>query len=162
MKLETKYHSLMNIIEKHKVGDATALSACFSLLSAGNKIDKACATRLAVHQLSESRFLLLTLLFEYGALSPLALAQLSGVTKPTITSLTTALEKEGLIIRSDVAEDGRKFEISLTEAGRTLIGVVFQDHSRWITRITQNLSQQEMNLLVGLLDKMFVNNPDNE
>lgn len=160
MKLEKKYSSLINIIKKHGVADITAVKACFSLLSAGNRIDRECAKRLGIYQLSESRFMILTLLFDYEMLSPLEIAKLSGVTKPTITSLITSLEKDGLIKRSSVPSDGRKLEITLTEEGRELIQKLFMEHSQWIANITRNLTDMEMEVLVQILDKMFQNSSD--
>ena len=160
MKLEKKYSSLTNIIKKHVMVDISAVKACFSLLSAGNRIDKECAKRLGVYQLSESRFMILTLLFEYEVLSPVEIANLSGVTKPTTTSLITSLEKDGLIKRSNAPSDGRKLEITLTEEGRELIQKVFQEHSYWIANITKNLTDSEMETLVCILDKMFRNASD--
>lgn len=157
MKLEKKYSSLTNIIEKHKIANISAVKTCFSLLSAANNIDKACAKRLGVYQLSESRFMILALLFEYNTLSPLTIAKLIGVTKPTITSLIISLQKEGLIQRKNVPEDGRKYIISLTEQGEKLIKIVFHQHSRWIANITKNITNSEMETLIFILDKIRQN-----
>lgn len=157
VKLEKKYSSLINIIKKYGIVDLTAVKACFSLLSAGDRIDRECAERLGIYQLSESRFMILTLLFDHEILSPLEMAKLTGVTKPTITSLITSLEKDGLIKRSSVPSDGRKLEITLTEEGRELIEKLFMEHSQWIANITRNLTDMEMEALVQILDKMFQN-----
>lgn len=154
MELEKKYSSLTQLIKKHKLADISAVETCFSLLSTANNIDKACAKRLGVYQLSESRFMILALLFEYNALSPLTIAELIGVTKPTITSLILSLQKEGLIKRNNVPEDGRKYEISLTEQGDKLIKTVFYQHSLWIANITQNITNSEMKTLICILDKI--------
>ncbi|PJR65800.1 hypothetical protein CWM52_07135 [Raoultella sp. T31] len=101
--------------------------------------------------------MILTLLFDHEILSPLEMAKLTGVTKPTITSLITSLEKDGLIKRSSVPSDGRKLEITLTEEGRELIQKLFMEHSQWIANITRNLTDMEMEALVQILDKMFQN-----
>ncbi|MFK8258382.1 MarR family winged helix-turn-helix transcriptional regulator [Erwinia sp. AnSW2-5] len=160
MKLEKKYSSLTNIIKKRGVIDIDAVNACFKLLSAGNRIDKECAQRLGLHQLSEGRFMVLALLSEYEVLSPLEIANFSGVTKPTITSLIASLERECLIKRNNVPTDGRKIEISLTGEGSDLINKIFEEHSHWIVNITKNLTESEMKTLVSILDKMFMNTSD--
>lgn len=154
MELEKKYSSLTQLIKKHKQADISAVETCFSLLSTANNIDKACAKRLGGYQLSESRFMILALLFEYNALSPLTITELIGVTKPTITSLILSLQKEGLIKRNNVPEDGRKYKISLTEQGEKLIKTVFHQHSLWIANITKNITNSEMETLICILDKI--------
>lgn len=155
MKLEKKYTSLASIIKKHKVANISAVEACFSILSTGKKIDKQCSERLSDFGLSEGRFMVLVLLFEYKMLTPQEIATLSGVTKPTITSLINSLVKDALVNKTDAPVDGRKINITLTHKGQVLIHKIFKDHSRWIASITQNLTDSEIETLIGILNKMF-------
>lgn len=161
MNLGKRYNSLRNIIQKSKEVDITAITACFTLLSVSNKIDQECAERLSKYQLSESRFIILALLFEYESLMPIEIANLTGVTKPTITSLITSLVKDNLINKIHVPSDHRKFQIALTEKGRNLIQRVFKEHSYWIASITKNLTNSEMEYLTNILNKIFGNNKNN-
>lgn len=154
MKLEKKYKSLANIIKKHGVANLLAVETCFSLLSTGNKIDRECAQRLGSFQLSEGRFMVLVLLFEYKVLTPQEIATLSGVTKPTISTFISSLLKDGLINKTAAYADGRKVDISLTEKGQNLISKIFKKHSLWIANITENLTESEMKTLNFLLNKI--------
>lgn len=155
MNLGKRYNSLRNIIKKSEEINITAITACFTLLSASNKIDEECAKRLRLYQLSESRFIILALLLEYESLIPLEIANLTGVTKPTITSLITSLEKDNLINKIPVPSDQRKSKIVLTEQGRYLIQEALKEHSRWIANITKNLTNYEKEYLIHILNKMF-------
>lgn len=160
MNLEKKYKSLAKIINKDNLANKLAVDACFSLLSAANKIDKECASRLGDYQLSEGRFMVLVLLLEYEVLSPQEIAKLSGVTKPTITMFISSLLKKGLINKTEAESDGRKMNITLTEDGRELITKLFKSHSQWITNITNKLTNSEMENLIFLLNKMFQHKGD--
>ncbi|WP_239373755.1 MarR family winged helix-turn-helix transcriptional regulator [Snodgrassella gandavensis] len=154
MKLEKKYTSLASIIKKHNVANTLAVEACFSLLSSGNRIDKECAKQLGNYQLSEGRFMVLVLLFEYKVLSPQEIAALSGVTKPTITSFIHSLVKDELVNKTDAPSDGRKIDLTLTEKGKNLISKIFKEHSLWIVGITKNLTDSEMETFICILNKI--------
>ena len=69
-------------------------------------------------------------LSQYGLLAPLLesrsarvreLAQQAGITAPTATRLLDTLERRGLVLRLQVAEDRRGVSVTLTDAGRTLL-----------------------------------------
>lgn len=160
MDLEKKYKSLATIINKDDLANKLAVEACFSLLSAANKIDRECASRLGDYQLSEGRFMVLVLLLEYKVLSSHEIAKLSGVTKPTITTFISSLLKEGLINKTETQSDGRKMDITLTEKGHELITKLFKSHSLWITNITKKLTDSEMKNLIFLINKMFQHKGD--
>lgn len=160
MDLEKKYKSLATIINKDGLANKLAVEACFSLLSAANRIDKECASRLGDYQLSEGRFMVLVLLLEYKVLSSQEIATLSGVTKPTMTTFISSLSKEGLVNKMEKRSDGRKIDITLTEKGQELITKIFKSHSLWITNITKNLTDSEMEKLIFLINRMFQHKGD--
>jgi MarR family transcriptional regulator, organic hydroperoxide resistance regulator len=69
-------------------------------------------------------------LSQYGLLQPLLesrsarvreLAQQAGISAPTATRLLDTLERRGLVLRLQVAEDRRGVSVTLTDAGRTLL-----------------------------------------
>lgn len=154
MELEKKYISLARIIEKREAANLLSIEACFSILSAGMRIDKECAKRLSDYQLSEGRFMVLVLLLEHKVLSPQEIATLSGVTKPTITSFIHSLVKDELVNKTEVTTDRRKIDITLTKKGQNLIEIIFKEHSLWIANITKNLTDSEIKALICILNKM--------
>ncbi|MFC0179451.1 MarR family winged helix-turn-helix transcriptional regulator [Thorsellia kenyensis] len=156
MYLESKYRTLTSILKKQHINNLVGIEACFMLLSYADKINQACAKKLGEHQLSESRFMILTLLLEYDVLSSKKIATLCGVTKPTMTSLIHSLLKDELVYKNKTSQDGRQVDIKLTEKGKKLIMNLFQDHISWIESITKQFSVLELETLTNLLNKITV------
>jgi len=75
--------------------------------------------RLQPHNLSQARYVLLTLLAE--APEPIAqndLAERAGITGPTLVRQLDQLENAGLVQRQDAPEDRRVKHVCITGAGR--------------------------------------------
>ena len=71
-----------------------------------------------------------------------------------MTVVIRNLEKEGLITRHVNEDDRRAFVIGLTEAGRTLIGPVFEQHLFLLEDVFGRLTQEDKDALLVLLKKM--------
>jgi len=76
-------------------------------------------------------------LSQYGLLQPLAerkqartgeLAEAAGITASTATRILDALERRGLVMRLQAADDRRAVAVRLTSRGRVLLG----RHREWI------------------------------
>ncbi|GAA4659623.1 MarR family winged helix-turn-helix transcriptional regulator [Gordonia humi] len=63
----------------------------------------------------------LTRLNDFGPARVTALAELQGVTQPSMTSLVSSLEGSGLVTRRRDPADGRAALVELTEAGRIAV-----------------------------------------
>ena len=138
-----------------EAGQISALSVPLSLASS---IDRDCANQLAVHGLSEGRFILLFLLEAAGGgIAPKTLAEQAGITRATVTGLLDGLEREGLIERQADTEDRRALKIQLTSKGKLIAKEVFDQHSRWISGLFGNLSFEERDQLTQLLEKVSNN-----
>ena len=105
--------------------------------------------------LSQGRLLILMLLFQDSeqTWTPAKLADTLGVTRATVTGLLNVLEKDQWIERLPYSEDGRMKEIILTEAGYTKITEFIPGHLERITKIWDNFSDEELELLLQLLGK---------
>lgn len=151
MKLEQKYRVLIS-----KVGAAAEeMRICFEILSLAGQIDRACAARLAPYRLSESKFLLLSLLRdEAEGAAPHALADLAGVTRATMTGLLDGMARDGLITRSHDPEDRRKMIIGLTPVGKALADRLGAEHLRWISSLCSGLAPEDRRMLSALLERV--------
>tara|TARA_R110002096_G_scaffold43174_10_gene116396 strand:+ start:2167 stop:2616 length:450 start_codon:yes stop_codon:yes gene_type:complete len=75
--------------------------------------------RLLPHNLSQARYVLLTLLVEAsGPLAQSDLAEQAGIAGPTLVRQLDHLENAGLVQRRDVPDDRRVKHVCITTAGR--------------------------------------------
>jgi len=158
MKLEQKYHALVQEAQQRQMPDVEGIHLCFQTLSLAAGIDRDCAALLAPHGLSEGRFVLLFLLDAASdPLAPNTLAEQAGITRATVTGLLDGLEREGLVKRHANANDRRALYIQLTRKGKRVAKTVFEQHSHWIASLYGNLSAAERKQLAALLEKVAGN-----
>ena len=91
---------------------------------------------------------------ERGELNPSEISERQGVSRNTISSLIRSLEKEGLIARRLDEQDRRKFNISLTEDGRSLVSQYAREHLDRVSQCFAGLTQSEQETLSQLLTKI--------
>jgi len=104
--------------------------------------------------LSFRGYVLLMTCWMRGPLGVAELAQAQGVTRAAIVQAANTLEKRELIVRAPDAADGRKVQISLTDAGLRLVE---QAHARihdFERAATSGLSAGEMQTLTSLLRRV--------
>ncbi len=152
--LGQKHITFIDLIRANNPENLEKIILCMKLLATTEAIDKFCAEKLELHQLSESRLILLTLLHEKGALTPQAAAEFCGVTKATMTQQINTLFKDQLIDKQIVAEDRRKYLLIMTDKGRKVITTALAEHTAWIEQMTSSLSQSEMDQLSEILAKI--------
>lgn len=93
------------------------------------------------------------------SLSPGDLIASTMVTSGTMTNRIDQLEKAGLVVRSQSREDGRSFQISLTDKGFQVIDEAVAAHVRTQAELVSGLSAEEQRALDGLL-KTFLGKLD--
>lgn len=153
--LEQKYQALLAEAGRRQLPGQDSIRLCFQTLSLAAAIDRDCARLLAVHGLSEGRFVLLFLLDAASdGLAPSRLAEQAGVTRATVTGLLDGLERDALIARQAQAGDRRALRIRLTPQGQQLAQAVVAQHGRWIAGLFGGLTPAERSQLAGLLDKV--------
>lgn len=153
-----KYERLRRMAESYPSldMDPTALEAFLVLVSVSEEVSAALETSFARDGLGQARSMVLVLLLENqpDPLSHSKLAELSGVTKGTITGLVDALERDGYVRRENSGEDRRVTPVALTPAGRQLIERILPAHNRQIAGLMGKLSVSERKTLVSLLRKV--------
>lgn len=87
-------------------------------------------------------------------LNPSEISNRQGVTRNTISALIRSLEEEGLVERRLDPDDRRRFNISLSEAGRSLVGEYARQHLAMIGSCLTVLSAEEQETLARLLHKV--------
>lgn len=112
--------------------------------------------------LSEGKLVLLLLLRQASGtgMTPSQLASAARVTRGTITGLLTGLERSGLVKRLEHPEDGRMITIELTEVALALFEQVLPERIQRISTFMAELSEEEQQQLLSLLEKMARHLPD--
>jgi len=87
-------------------------------------------------------------------LNPSEISNRQGVTRNTISSLIRSLEEEGLVERRLDPDDRRRFNISLTDAGRSLVDEYARQHLAMIGSCITVLSTEEQETLSTLLRRV--------
>ncbi|QYN42498.1 MarR family winged helix-turn-helix transcriptional regulator [Gilliamella sp. ESL0443] len=157
MKLDERYLSFCTVLEKEKKTNLRRIKTCFTLLSVAKKIDQQCAQRLLKFKLSESRFIILVLLKEYTKLPLQDISKLLGIKKASTTTLISSLVEDRLIQKQNFNADKRIYLVSLTDSGAQLVEKVLSQHSIWIEKMTNSLTEDEMNSFNKILNKIYKN-----
>ena len=109
---------------------------------------------LTPYDLTTAQFGVLEALYHLGDLKICELIDKTLSTSGNMTVVIRNLEKEGLITRHVNVEDRRAFVIGLTEAGRTLIRPVFEQHLFLLEDVFGRLTVEDKDALLVLLKKM--------
>lgn len=157
MQLENRYLSFCNILKKENTINLEKIRTCFTLLSVSNLIDIECSKRLQQFHLSESRLIILVLLQEYQELSLQEIAKHLGITKASTTTLISSLVNKQLISKRNDKKDKRITLVSLTSAGTDLLTETLKQHSLWIEKITNNLSDNDVAIFKKVLSQIYEN-----
>ncbi|MEM7539469.1 MAG: MarR family transcriptional regulator [Chloroflexota bacterium] len=121
-------------------------------------------TVLREYELTWSSFSTLFIIWVWGPIGMSAIAEHQFVSRPTVTSAVTQLEKRGYCIRqtaaqeADTQRDRRTVRVALTETGRTLIEEVFPKFNQGEADFVNPLTPEEQETLAYLLRKLVSEN----
>ena len=104
--------------------------------------------------LALSEFTILEALLNKGPLQVNDIGRRVNLTSGAITSAIDRLEARGLVQRGTAAADKRARVVSLTRAGRTLIGKTFAAHKAGMDAAADTLTATERKALIDLLKKL--------
>lgn len=90
----------------------------------------------------------------HGELNPSEISERQGVSRNTMSSFIRNLEDEGLVERRLDPNDRRRFNISLTENGRSLVSQYMHDHLDTVGHCFSALASDEQDTLLHLLQKL--------
>ncbi len=76
------------------------------------------------------------------------------VNKSSVTRQVTVLEQQGYIRREADASDRRIQRVYLTEQAEALIGRIFRCYRDWNDYLTQDMTEEEQQMLSALMEKI--------
>ncbi|MGE0668885.1 MAG: MarR family winged helix-turn-helix transcriptional regulator [Sphingomonadales bacterium] len=85
------------------------------------------------------------------------LSDFTGIEMWTVSRVVSRLEQDGFVERHRGDEDARGVIVSLTPAGRTLVETLIPEAQRYESLILEGFSDEEVNSLRALLDRLFTN-----
>lgn len=103
---------------------------------------------------SWSAFRMLFTIWVAGPNESRRVAELAGMSRAAVSSLTKTLSGAGLLDRAPDARDGRAVVLSLTEAGRGALEAAFRQHNARESQWAGLLTPAELATLVELLGKL--------
>jgi DNA-binding MarR family transcriptional regulator len=95
----------------------------------------------------------LLLIRRHPGISQIALARRLRIEAPTLLQSLTPLVNQGFVERDRSAEDGRVYELRLTQAGSEAAALVEASTPEHEADLLRNLSIEERQLFLALLDK---------
>ncbi|MFQ3543833.1 MarR family transcriptional regulator [Halobacillus rhizosphaerae] len=114
-------------------------------------------SKLEPFNIAPEQNLIMMLLWEKNGLTQNQLAYYLNKDKTNIARMASNLEKKGLIYRNNRLEDKRSLELHLTEYGSQLKEQVLPVAESFNNRVTDGMSEDELNELDRLLTKMQKN-----
>ncbi len=143
-----------------------------SLKSYGNRTDKSMKTvvrlekaslkitnltvnYLSKHNLTFNQFKVLEVLYHIGDLNIGSITKLTMSTPGNITVVVKNLNRDGWITSIKDPKDNRASILSITQKGIEIIEQVFPTHASNLTKTLEVLSDEELNTLYDLLNKVY-------
>jgi DNA-binding MarR family transcriptional regulator len=110
------------------------------------------------HELSWTQFEVLWHLWLFGAQEHRSIASSVGISKGSVTGVTTALEARNLVQRKADAADRRRVSFRLTRSGTALMRRLFPSFNQAEARFTDGLSPDDKAELARLL-RLLLDDP---
>lgn len=108
--------------------------------------------------ISMTRYELLYTLLDVGTVSQQVLKQAVQIDQAAITRHLKLLEEECFVIRSRNTDNNREVLVSLTDEGRARLVHCQDDKDSYFKQLTTHFSEQDLQTLYGLLEKLKQNN----
>lgn len=154
-----RYDCLLDAAKLFPDLDPSACEVFLHLMQAGDEAFRVVDAHLAEHNISQGRFMVLMQLLNKKtncaeSRTPAELADLSRVTRATMTGLIDTLERDGLVKREPDPDDRRMMSVTLTEKARTLMQQILPAHFQRMAALMKPLTEVERKTLVDLLAKI--------
>ncbi len=131
-----------------------ALNAYIKLTRAANSLLDRANRHLGGFGLTPSQFGVLEALYHLGRLPQVEISRKLLLSTANMTTVLQNLEKDGLVCRERDPEDQRYVQVSITDAGRTLIERVLPAHVAGIAAEMGILTDEEQQTLAYLCRKL--------
>jgi len=149
------YQMLMEKAERYPAMDIGVCEAYLHVLRTGTILHHTVERRLAAHGISYGRFMILALLSRTdGAVPVCKLAEMAGVTTPTVSAVLSGMVRDGLVRREEDSVDRRVVRISLEPAGQKALDTVLPHLHMYQMQTMGDLDKEELKTVVALLSKV--------
>ena len=139
---------------KGSPGQTRALNAYIKLMRASESVQSQLDQHLGAHNLTESQFGVLEVLYHLGAMYQNELGAKLFTSKGNVTHVLDNLEKRDLVRRQRNPNDRRQVLVDLTATGRETVKAVLPDHVARIVTLFSSLSAKEQDTLGALCKKL--------
>lgn len=102
------------------------------------------------HGLNYNELFSLYVIANTGGCTPSHIAKYLSISKQTVNSLLSRLEKRGVIVREPSLTDRRSCHVMFNEEGKRWAGQVLSELKEVEHRVFDGFTQQELEMLVGL------------
>jgi MarR family transcriptional regulator, organic hydroperoxide resistance regulator len=135
--------------------DLAAMAVCANVFRAAQGVRSHLErTVLRRHDLSWTGFATLFTVWVWGPREVRALADSTGVARPTISGVADTLERRGLVRREGHETDRRLCRLALTDDGERLIEALFPEFNAGESALTAGLDPEERATLARLLRRV--------
>jgi DNA-binding MarR family transcriptional regulator len=100
----------------------------------------------AVDAMSDAQLAVLATLRMHGRRTITALAERERVTAPSMTSMINGLEEQGFVLRTPDAEDRRRVQVDITEAGTEIVAQTIKRRDELLAEMLGELDFTEEEL----------------
>ena len=125
------------------------------LEKASLKITNFTVQYLSKHNLTFNQFKVLEVLYHVGDLNVGSITKLTMSTPGNITVVVKNLKRDGWITAIKDPNDSRAYILSITQKGKDIIEEVFPNHAKNLTKALEVLSDDELDTLYDLLNKVY-------
>ncbi|MEK3950641.1 MarR family transcriptional regulator [Paenibacillus sp. FSL H7-0703] len=142
------------LTEKFPNVDSRSLNTLVLFVQTAHEVYNGVSSRLSEYGVSIGNLKILMPLYLYDrSLTPSELAEYSGVTRSTVTSVIDKLERDGIIRRSTLS-DRRMTAISLTDEGKQLMTERIPLFIQLFSDLMNEFTQEDHDLFATLLQKL--------
>jgi MarR family transcriptional regulator, 2-MHQ and catechol-resistance regulon repressor len=132
-----------------------AMKTVVRLEKASLKITNLTINYLSKHNLTFNQFKVLEVLYHLGDLNIGSITKITMSTPGNITVVVRNLKRDEWITSIKDPNDSRASILSITQKGKDIIEEVFPTHSSNLTKSMEILSDNELDTLYNLLDKVY-------
>ncbi|WP_323658048.1 MarR family winged helix-turn-helix transcriptional regulator [Aliarcobacter butzleri] len=119
------------------------------------KITNLTINYLLKHNLTFNQFKVLEVLYHLGDLNIGSITKLTMSTPGNITVVVKNLKRDNWITSVKDPNDNRASILSITQKGKDIIEEVFPNHAKNLTKAMEILNDEELDILYGLLNKVY-------
>ncbi|MDN5064135.1 MarR family winged helix-turn-helix transcriptional regulator [Aliarcobacter butzleri] len=119
------------------------------------KITNLTINYLLKHNLTFNQFKVLEVLYHLGDLNIGSITKLTMSTPGNITVVVKNLKRDNWITSVKDPNDNRASILSITQKGKEIIEEVFPNHAKNLTKAMEILNDEELDILYGLLNKVY-------